>query len=84
MLLQQNTKIYNKIWNDKLKTDDSVSMKEDVNDEYTQDMYIYKDLPVISRKTVQRGEVCINNEAFEVLHYDSDNIYLGTNRKTIQ
>ena len=43
-------------------------------------MYIYKDLPVIARKTVQRGEVFMNNEAFEVLHYDSNNIYLGTTR----
>ena len=37
-----------------------------MNDEYTQDMYIYKDLLVIAKKTVQRGDVCMNNEAFEV------------------
>ena len=41
---------------------------------------IYKDLPVLPRKTVQRGDVCMNNKALEVLHYDSNNIYLGTTR----
>jgi hypothetical protein len=73
-------KYINKIWNDKLKTDDSVLIKDDVKDEYTQDMYIYEELPVIARKTVQPGEVCMNNEAFEELHYDRNKNYLGTKR----
>ena len=42
-------KYIHKNWNDKLKTVDSVLIKEDVNDEYTQDVYICKDLPVIAR-----------------------------------
>lgn len=70
----------NKYWNEKLKTDDSILIKEDIEDDYTQDMYIYKDLPVIARKTEQKGEMCMNNETFEVLDFDDDKIYLGTTR----
>ena len=43
-------------------------------------MFIYKELPVIARKTVDKGEICINNETFEVLNYDNDNIYLWNTR----
>jgi ATP-dependent exoDNAse (exonuclease V) alpha subunit len=70
----------NKLWNDKLKPADSLLIKADDTDEYTQDMYIYKDLPVIARKTANKGDVCMNNETFEVLDYDDNNIYLGTTR----
>ena len=73
-------KYVNKFWNEKLKTDDSLLIKEDVNDEYTQGMYIYKDLPVTSRKTKKKGDVCMNSEAFEVLHNVENSIHLGTTR----
>jgi len=73
-------KYINKIWNDKLKPEDSILIKEDIEDEYTQDMYVYKDLPVIARKTEQKGEVCMNNETFDVLDFDDEKIYLGTTR----
>jgi hypothetical protein len=43
-------------------------------------MYIYKDLPVIARKTINKGDICINNETFEVLNFDDKFIYLGTIR----
>jgi hypothetical protein len=70
----------NKIWNEKLKTENGLVIKADIEDDYTQDMYIYKDLPVIARKTEQKGDVCMNNETFEVLDYDNEKIYLGTTR----
>ena len=43
-------------------------------------MYIYKELPVIARKTVEKGEICMNNETFEVSDYDENNIYLWNTR----
>ena len=70
----------NKIWNEKLKKDNCLFLKEDIEDEYTQDMNIYQELPVIARKTVDKGEICMNNETFEVLNYDNDNIYLWNTR----
>ena len=45
-------------------------------------MYIYTALPVIARKTIDDGDVCINNETFEVLNFDDTHIYLGNTRPT--
>ena len=45
-------------------------------------MYIYNGLPVIARKTIEQGDICINNEIFEVLNSDDTHIYLGNTRPT--
>lgn len=70
----------NKLWNEKEKQDNSLFIKADINDDYTQDTYIYKGLPIIARKTINKGDICINNETFEVIDYDNDNIYLFNER----
>jgi len=78
----ETRKYINKKWNNKLKPElgSYLELKEDPKDDYTQDMYIYIELPVIARKTIDKGEVCVNNETFEVINYDNESIYLGTTR----
>ena len=49
-IYNKTRKYINKLWNDRLKTDESLLIKANGTDEYTQDMYIYNDLPVIARK----------------------------------
>lgn len=78
--LNATRKIINEYWNTKLKPDNSLFIPKDEKDEYTQDMYIYNNLPVIARKTVQGGDICINNETFEVIMIDDKKIYLGNER----
>ena len=78
--LNATRKIINGYWNNKLKPDDSLLIPNDAEDEYTQDMYIYKELPVIARKTIQGGDICINNETFEVIMIHDGKIYLGNER----
>ena len=43
-------------------------------------MYIYKNLPVIARKTVEGGEIMINNETYSVINYDDTHIYVYCER----
>lgn len=78
--LNATRKIVNEYWNTKLKPDDSLFIPKDEKDEYTQDMYIHKDLPVIARKTVQGGDICINNETFEVIMINDKKISLKNER----
>ena len=55
-------------------------IKEDETDECTQDMYIYEDLPVIARKTVKQGDVCMNNETFDWDKMDTKCRYTALSR----
>lgn len=76
--LNKTRKYVNKLWNKKVN--DCLFIEEDINDEYTQDMYIYKGLPVIARETYKKGDICVNNETFEVINFDDEYIYLYTER----
>jgi hypothetical protein len=59
-------KYVNKILMNRHKTADAVLLREDKNDEYTQDVWLYKGLPVIARTTVDGGDTTVNNEYFTV------------------
>ena len=78
--LNTTRKAVNKLWNDRLKTIDSLFIPFKPEDEYTQDMYLYKNLPAIARKTVEGGEIMINNETYSVSNYDDTHIYLYCER----
>jgi hypothetical protein len=78
--LNTTRKAVNKLWNDRLKKKDSLFIPFNPEDEYTQDMYIYENLPVIARRTVEGGEIMINNETYSVINYDETHIYLYCER----
>jgi hypothetical protein len=73
-------KIINAFWNNKMKNNNSILIKADENDETTQDIYLYKNLPLISRKTLKGGEEMINNEKFILEGYDDQYLYLLSER----
>eukprot|EP00960_Hanusia_phi_P054420 762651-Hanusia_phi.AAC.2 len=74
-------KAVNRYWNKKEHSEISLFIPENSEDEYTQDMYIYENLPVIARKTIDKGEVCVNNESFIVTAFDDKQIHLYTIRE---
>ena len=83
--LNVTRKIINGYWNSKIKTDDGLLIPNDEEAEYTQDIYIYKELPVIARKTIQGGDICINKETFQnkvevMIMIHDGKIYLGNER----
>ena len=75
-------KTVNAYWNKNEKIDGSLFIKENIYDKYSQDMYIYKSLPVICHKTKREKNfiLCANSEAFKVSNYDNKNIYLWNER----
>lgn len=78
-----NTRIaVNKMWNDRMKKAGDLFIYEDPNDEYTQDMYIYIDLPVIAKKSKRDGDDVLfaNSEAFVVSNIDDKFISLWNER----
>jgi hypothetical protein len=70
----------NTFWNNKMKNNNSILIKADENDETTQDIYLYKNLPLISRKTLKGGEEMINNEKFILEAHDDQYLYLSSDR----
>jgi hypothetical protein len=68
----------NKYWNNKF--DKSILIKADENDEQTQDIYLYKNLPLIARKNICSGDYTINNEKFIVEDFDDEYIFLSSDR----
>lgn len=62
----------NEKWNKLLKHDGDLFIPENINDEYSQDMYIYNGLPVISKQTKRNGDDILfaNSETFTVKNYD--------------
>lgn len=62
------------------KPKDAIFIQADENDEYTQDVYLYEGLPVIARKTVENGEVMVNNETFTVVNISNNRMRLITER----
>ena len=73
-------KAVNAHWNQKETPEKFLYISENIYDEYTQDMNVYENLPVIARKTINKGEVCCNNETFLVTDFDDENINLFTFR----
>jgi nucleoside-triphosphatase THEP1 len=75
-------KAINKMWNDRLKKENSLFISANADDDYTQDTYIYEELPIIARKTKRNDDdfQFVNSETFTVLSYDNDNIYIYNER----
>jgi hypothetical protein len=73
-------KMINKRWNEKLKTNDSLFIKCDEDDDMSQDIWIYKGLPIISKKNDNKGGEYLNNETFIIDDYDDKNIYISNER----
>ena len=72
----------NKYWNDKKKNDKDLFIPADEENDKTQDMYIYKDLPVIAMKTKHDGDEVIfaNSETFNVKEINKEYISLYNER----
>lgn len=80
--LNSTRKQVNKLWNDKLRHQDSLHIPADIDDTYTQDTYIYEGLPVIARKTKKDDDnfKFVNSETFTVSHYDDESICIWNER----
>jgi hypothetical protein len=63
-----------------LKTTDSLFIPFNPEGEYTQGMYIYENIRVIARKTVEGGNIMINSETYSVINFDDTHIYLYCER----
>jgi len=61
------------------KTDDAVLVKHDEKDKLTQDVYLHKGLPIISRKTLKDGSL-LNNEEYVVKDINGDVVECITSR----
>ena len=72
-------KLINERWNEELKTDNSIFIPKD-DDDMSQDMWIYKGLPLICKKNDNKGGEYLNNETFIVDDYDNKNIYISSER----
>ena len=72
----------NKYWNDKKKNDGDLFIPADEENDKTQDMYIYKDLPVIAMKTKHDGDDVLfaNSETFYIGEIDNEYISLYCER----
>lgn len=72
----------NKYWNDKKKNDGDLFIPADEENDKTQDMYIYKDLPVIAMKTKHDGDdvLFMNSETFYIGEIDNEYISLYNER----
>ena len=72
----------NKYWNDKKKNDGDLFISADEENDKTQDMYIYKELPVIAMKTKHDGDNVLfaNSETFNVGEIDNEYISLYCER----
>ena len=72
----------NKYWNDKKKNDNDLFIPADEENDKTQDMYIYKDLPVIAMKTKHDGDDVLfaNSETFYIGEIDNEYISLYCER----
>ena len=75
-------KAVNKLWNNREKSCDCLFVPEDIYNEYSQDMYVYPNLPVIATKTKKDSAETLyaNSESFVVSGYDTKNIYIFNER----
>ena len=74
-------KAVNKKWNDKLKPNDALFIPVREGDEkYGQDMYIYKELPLIARENDNKNGLYMNNETFVVSDYDNKYVRVYSER----
>jgi nucleoside-triphosphatase THEP1 len=65
----------NKLWNLKENVPCSLFIPSIENDNYTQDMYLYHNCPVIARKTEKNG-LFVNSETFTIEYCNNTNICL--------
>ena len=72
----------NKMWNDKLKTNNSLFIPMNEDDDNSQDMYVYEGLPVIATRNKRNDEGILwaNSEKFNVINYDNENVILHNER----
>ncbi len=64
------------------KDDDSIFLKKLKGEKYSQDIYLYPNLPVIAYKTYREDDDVLfaNGEKFIVSYFDEDNVYLYNER----
>jgi hypothetical protein len=65
----------NEIWNLKENVPCSIFIPAIEDDKYTQDMYLYKNCPIIARKTEKKG-LFVNSETFTIDECNNTHIYL--------
>lgn len=70
----------NKKWNDKLKPSNALYISKTQKDKHAQDMYIYCGCPLIARENDNKNGLYMNNESFDVVDYDDNNVYLLNER----
>jgi hypothetical protein len=73
------TRNVNHSWNLREKDDNSLFLEDNVEDEYTQSMYVYEGLPVMARVTKKDGSL-VNNETYAVSAVEADKIRCETLR----
>jgi hypothetical protein len=62
------------------KPDDAVILEAIEGDKYTQEMWLYPGLPLIARRTVDNGDVMVNNEYFTVEKVEKDEVVCVADR----
>jgi hypothetical protein len=72
-------KYVNKVSNEKYKTKDAILVKHISNDVFTQDIWVHKGLPVISRISM-KDDTLLNNESYVVVECDENRIVCMTKR----
>lgn len=75
----------NEYWNNKENTSCSLFIPEDKDDDYTQDIYIYNNCPIIARKNNydDNGDILYaNSETFNVICFNNTYIYLQNEMNT--
>jgi len=72
----------NHLWNDRLKNENDLFISADPEDELTQDIYLYLEMPIIAKKTRREGgEILVaNSETFNIGNIDETTISLYTQR----
>jgi hypothetical protein len=70
----------NAYWNNKERNNNSILIKADEEDDKTQDIYLYSELPLIARQNTKGGEEMINNEKFILDNYDNQYLFLSSER----
>ena len=58
----------------KSKNEDDAEFKKRCNKNPTQDIKIFKGMPLIASRTIEQGEICVNNEEFIITELSKDNL----------
>ena len=71
----------NEYWNNKLKQNkEYILIPKITKDKHSQDMYIYKDCPLIARQNDNKNKEYLNNETFNVVDFNDKYVILQNER----